>query len=85
MSVCFDMLPRLLFLNSKNIKIIKTNKLEQRRVESEPHPGHEFIPSRVEGIQFLLNEFIQDPSVHQSLSQLSDLVPVVLWVLQENL
>lgn len=49
------------------------------------HPRHQLIPSRIEGVQFLLDQFIQNPSIHQGLGQLSDLVPVVLWVLQENL
>lgn len=44
-----------------------------------------FIPSGVESIQLLLNQLIQNTSIHQGLGKFSDLVPVVFWVLQKNL
>lgn len=49
------------------------------------YPGHQLIPSCVERVHFLLYQLIQNASVHQCLGQLSDLVPVVLWVPQKNL
>lgn len=49
------------------------------------YPRHKFIPSGVESIQLLLNQLIQNTSIHQGLGKFSDLVPVVFWVLQKNL
>lgn len=49
------------------------------------YPGHQLVPSRVERVHFLLYQLIQNAAVHQCLGQLSDLVPVVLWVPQKNL